>query len=105
MEHHEHTHYWFSVHLGMEKVPTWYKRKKEWIHEIATLFSLRQTCHYTGLDNSAYYCFRYEISKRFRASYSAIDHCIGVCATDPSNPMGVLWDYFAQAEPRLTRTK
>ena len=104
MEHHEHTHYWFSVHLGMDKVPTWYKRKKEWIHEIATLFSLRQSCHYDGLDDSAYYCFRYEISKRFRASYSAIDHCIGVCATihpTHGSPLGLL----LPAEPRLTRTK
>ena len=105
MEHHPHTQYFLQTHFGIDSVPTWWRRRKDFVEDLAGLWNKRQECFYQGTDKDAYRALQHAISKRYKVSYVVITHLLGVAATDPSSPYGVMRDYLLQGEPRLIRTK
>ena len=104
-EHHPETYLFFATRFGYSKVPTWFKRKKGLINDIAHLFTIRQGIVYDGWKPELFKATRYRISRDYKISYSAIDTLLGVCLLDLSEPYGCLYDLFKQAEPSLTRTR
>jgi hypothetical protein len=94
----------FQLNFLSNKVPTWYHRRKDFITDIAELHTIQQGVFYQHFPESLYWKTRYNIYRKYKASYRHIDICLGVCACDLSQPYGILRDFLLQAEPKLTRT-
>jgi hypothetical protein len=103
-DHHPITVHFYRTHLGFDRVPKWHSRSRELIAGLTELWDKRQECYYLNTPNDAYRRLQRHLSHSFGISYQTIAHLLGVCSCDPSNPMGILVDYFDQARPKLKRS-
>ena len=102
---HPHTQYFLQTHFGLSSVPLWYKHRQRLIAALTALWNERQATYYEGRPIASCRALQKRISQSFKISYSIINHLLGVCATDPSNPYGALYDYLEQGMPKLHRSQ
>ena len=101
---HPHLKYWFAVTFGLDHVPHWYHHRKKIVTAVSHLWQLRQEAFYERKDQTAFKDARRALSMGYKLRYEHIDLMIGICMVDPSNPYGILVDFFKGSEPRITRT-
>jgi hypothetical protein len=100
----DHTSYFFATHFGLSQVPRWWNKRTALCSDLAALWDKRQAIYYLNEPEAPYRALQRSISFKYGISFPAINHLLGVAATDGSNPYGVIRDYLDQGQQRLKQT-